>query len=152
MNGLEAKRYITYIIIIIAAIFLFEITSKLFSINEDLKGLITNFLFAIGSLFLLFGWEFKIFILLNVFGFLKFNLDLITNNMINPYWISGELNFNLQMVRWVMTVITFLIIIAGFQNQLRLGSWKEFIAINKRKIIIYYVLGTIFLQFIIRLA
>lgn len=152
MSGLETKRYSTYLIIIIAAIFLLEITSKLFNINEDLKGLITNFLFAIGNLFLLFGWEFKIFILLNVFGFLKFNIGLITNNMIKPDWISGELNFNLQMVRWIMTVITFLVIVAGFQNQLRLGSWKEFIAINKRKIIMHYALGTIFLQFILRLV
>ncbi len=152
MNGLNSKKYTTYIIIIIILIFLLEIISNVFSINEDLRRLITNFLFTLGGLFLLFGWECKIFILLNIFDFFKFNIGLITNNLIKPNWIYGELNYNLQMIRWIMTVITCIIIIAGFQNKLSLGSWKRFVAINKLKIILYYVLGTIFLQFVSRLV
>jgi len=152
MSRLNNNPYITYIIIIIVAIILLELPSKIFNINEDLNGLIINFLFAIGSLFILFAWEFKIFILLNVFGFIKLNIGLITNNLINPDWISGELNFSLQIAKLIMTVLTFLMIIAGFQNQLKLGSWKELIEINKRKIVLYYTLGTIFLQLIIRLV
>jgi hypothetical protein len=104
-----------------------------------------------GSLFLLFAWEFKIFILLNVFGFLKLNIGLTTNNLINPDWVSAEVFFSLQIAKLIMSVLTFLMIIAGFQNQIKLGSWKELIGINKKKIILYYILGTIFLQLIIRL-
>ncbi len=152
MSGMDTKRYSTYIIIIIAAILLLQIASSLFTINQDLIGLITNFLFATGTLFLLFGWEFKIFKLLNVFGFVEFNIGLITNNLIKPDWISGELNINLLIVRWIMTIMSFLIILAAFQNQLKLGSWKVFVKIDKRKIVMFYVLGVVFLQFIVRLT
>jgi hypothetical protein len=151
MKKVNTKEYNIYLLIVIIIILFFQFASNVFRINTDIKDLIIDLLFAIAGLIILFGWELKIFIILNIFGFLKFNIGLITNDLIKSDLIAGELDFNLQMTKWIMTVITFAIVIAGFQSQIRLGTWKDKIEINRKKVLIYYFLGSIVLQIIIKL-
>jgi hypothetical protein len=144
------NKHTIFLIIIILLIILTDIISGLFIINKGVEYLIIDFLFALGGLIILFGWEMRIFVMLNVLGFIKLNLGLATNSLFQSVIITEQLAFNLLMTKWVLTIITFVFIILGFYDKIVLRFWKEKIKINRKRTIAFYLIGTIILQLIIQ--
>ncbi len=144
------NKYNVFLIIIILLILLTDIISGFFRINKGVEYLIIDFLFALGSLTILFGWEMRIFVIMNVLGFIKLNLGLATNSLFQSVIITDQLASNILMTKLVLTIITFVFIILGFYDKIVLRFWKEKIKINRKRIIAYYLTGTIIIQLIIQ--
>jgi hypothetical protein len=145
------NKYNVILLIIILLILIADFLSGIFRINKGVEYFITDFLFAVGSLTILFGWEMRIFVIMNILGFIKLNLGLATNSFLQSVIITDQLAFNLLMTKWVLTIITFVFIILGFYDKIVLSFWKEKIKINRKRIIAYYLTGTIILQLVIQL-
>jgi len=144
------NKYNVILLIIILLILITDFLSGIFRINKGVDYFITDFLFAVGSLTILFGWEMRIFVIMNILGFIKLNLGLATNSLLQSVIITDQLAFNLLMTKWVLTIITFVFIILGFYDKIVLSFWKEKIKINRKRIIAYYLTGTIILQLVIQ--
>jgi hypothetical protein len=143
------NKYNVSLAIIILSILLIDIFSGSLGITKDIENLIIGILFAAGSLIILFSLEIRIFVLMNILGFIQLNLGLSTNYLFQSGMISSQIAYNLLIAKWVLTIITFILIILGFYDRISLKYWKEKIVLSKQKTIVYYLLGTIILQSII---
>lgn len=140
------NKYNTFLLIIILLILLTNTFSGFLKINKGVENLIIDFLFAGGSLIILFGWEKRIFVLMNILAFIKLNLGMATNSLMQSSLITDQLAFNLLMTKWVLTIVTFVLIILGFYDKIALRYWKEKIIINRKRFIAYFLIGTIVIQ------
>lgn len=144
------KEHNRVLLIIILSILLIDFFSDSFEINKSVKNLLIDILFALGGLTILFSTELRIFVLMNIFGFIILNLGLSTNSLFQSGMLSEQLVFNLHMIKLVLSIFSLVLIILGFYERIYLRYWKEKIRIDRKKIIAYYLVGTIILQLAIK--
>jgi len=141
-------NFFSFILVSITLFLLFF--SKLLHISEDVSSLSINALFSVLFVTFLFWFESRILILLNVFGFLNFNLALLTNKMIRPELITNQLCTSLFIIKMILVIATIILFWVVYSKKFSVVYWKVKIPIRKTRIIAFYTLGTIILQLIIR--